>query len=183
MKPVFGKLKNAVAAFDAGDYQIAFRLFKPLAEQRVTEAQAGLAFFYFQGKGVPEDDAKADYLYRKAAERGHVEAQIELGDMYDEGKGIPEDDAKAVHWYRKAAEQGYARAQQQLGWSYLLGKGVPEDNLQAYAWMSIAAAQGSESAMNSRGTIKGSMTPAQIAEAQKLSSELWEKYVMPFQKD
>ena len=76
----------------------------------------------------------------------------------------------------------YARAQQKLGWSYLLGKGVPEDNLQAYAWMSIAAAQGSESAMNSGGTIKGSMTPAQIAEAQNLSSEFWEKYVVPFQK-
>jgi len=132
MKPVFGKLEDAVAAFDAGDYQKAFRLFKPLAEQEVTEAQAGLAFVYFQSKGVPEDDAKA------------------------------------VHWYRKASEQGYARAQQKLGWSYLLGKGVPEDNLQAYAWMSIAAAQGSESAMNSRGTIKGSMTPAQIAEAQNL---------------
>jgi len=27
------------------------------------------------------------------------------------------------------------------------------------------------------------MTIAQIAEAQKLSSELWEKYVVPFQKD
>jgi len=27
------------------------------------------------------------------------------------------------------------------------------------------------------------MTPAQIAEAQKLSSDLWEKYVVPFQKD
>jgi hypothetical protein len=27
------------------------------------------------------------------------------------------------------------------------------------------------------------MTPTQIAEAQKLSSELWEKYVVPFQKE
>jgi hypothetical protein len=26
------------------------------------------------------------------------------------------------------------------------------------------------------------MTPAQIAEGQKLSSELWEKYVVPFQE-
>ena len=27
------------------------------------------------------------------------------------------------------------------------------------------------------------MTPAQIAEAQKLSRELWDKYVAPFQKE
>ena len=74
MKPVYGKLEDAVAAFDAGDYQIAFRLFKPLAEQRVTEAQAGLAFFYFQGKGVPEDDAKAVHWYRKASEQGYARA-------------------------------------------------------------------------------------------------------------
>jgi hypothetical protein len=31
-------------------------------------------------------------------------------------------------------------------------------------------------------TAAKSMTPTQIAEAQKLSLELWEKYVVPFQK-
>ena len=31
--------------------------------------------------------------------------------------------------------------------------------------------------------VSNRMTPAQIAEAQKLSRELWEKYSVPFQMD
>ena len=37
-------------------------------------------------------------------------------------------------------------------------------------------------AKNKKNVAKA-MTPAQIAEAQKLSRELWEKYVVPFRKE
>ena len=74
-------------------------------------------------------------------------------------------------------------AQSNLGIIYANGEGVPEDHVRAYAWCSIAATQGHKKAKNNKRIIKGWMTPAQIAEAQKLSSELWEKYVVPFQKD
>ena len=60
---------------------------------------------------------------------------------------------------------------------------MPENNVKAYAWWSIAAARGHKSAKGNKGIIKEQMTPAQIAKAQKLSSEYWEKYVVPFQKD
>ena len=138
---------DAVAAYDAGDYQKAFRLFKPLAEQ------------------------------------GDTWSQSNLGLMYANGEGVPKDDAKAAHWTRKAAEQGYVIAQSNLGIIYATGEGVPENNVKAYAWCSIAATQGHKKAKNNKRIIKKRMTPAQIAEAQKLSSELWEKYVVPFQKD
>jgi len=78
---------------------------------------------------------------------------------------------------------GYARAQSSLGNMYYQGEGVLEDYVQAYAWWSIAATQGRKSAKNNKAITKEEMTPAQIAEAQKLSSEYWEKYVVPFQKD
>ena len=55
--------------------------------------------------------------------------------------------------------------------------------MRPYAWVSSAAAQGNEDAKNDISIIREQMTIAQIAEAQKLSSELWEKYVVPFQKD
>ena len=54
--------------------------------------------------------------------------------------------------------------------------------MQAFAWTSITATQGRDSVKENKVIIKGLMTPAQIAEAQKLSSEYWEKYVVPFQK-
>ena len=66
---------------------------------------------------------------------------------------------------------------------YASGQGVPENYVQAYAWWSIAVAQGVILAKEGKAIVKGLMTPNQIAEAQKLSSEYWEKYVVPFQKD
>jgi len=42
--------------------------------------------------------------------------------------------------------------------------------------------RGNKDAKKYKGIIKKQMTRAQIAKAQELSSELWEKYVMPFQK-
>ena len=88
----------AGAAYNAGDYQKAYRLFKPLAEQGFAPAQHNLGVMYDEGNGVPEDDARAVHWYRKAAEQGDAEALYNLGWMYDNGEGVPEDNAKAVHW-------------------------------------------------------------------------------------
>jgi TPR repeat protein len=96
---------------------------------------------------------------------------------------VLKDNAKAARWYRKAAQQGLAKGQFILGLMYATDQGVLKDNVQAYAWLNIAATQGHEKGKNSRDMLKGTMTPNQIAEAQKLSSELWDKYVVPFQKD
>ena len=129
---------------------------------------------YDNGEGVPEDDAEAMRWLRKAEEQGNVRAQLYLGLMYDNGEGVPEDDAEAVRWYRKAAEQGNARAQLHLGVMYHNGYGVPEDDVQAYAWFSIATAQGDDDAKIMKDVLADiSMTKAQIAEAQKLSSKYW----------
>ena len=58
-----------------------------------------------------------------------------------------------------------------------------EDYVQAYAWTSIARAQGHKGAEKLISLIEDIIIPALIAETQKLSSELWGKYVVPFQKD
>ena len=80
-----------------------------------------------------------------------------------------------MRWYRKAAEQGDAAAQFNLGVMYANGEGVPEDYVKAYAWMNLAAAQGQKDAVKSKDRLRPKMTSAQVAEAQKLSVELWER--------
>ena len=175
--------EDGVDAYKAGDYQKAFRLWEPLAKRGHAKAQSNLGVMYSNGKGVTKDDAKAVYWYRKAAQHGDAAAQYSLGSMYNEGKSVPEDDAKAVRWYRRAAEQGYEKAQHNLGWSYATGRGVPKNKVKAYAWWRISAKQGRKIAKRNKGIVEKKMTPAQIAEAQKLSSELWKRYVVPFQKD
>ena len=90
--------------------------------------------------------------------------------MYAMGTGVPENDAEAFKWFLKAAEQGHTMAQYNLGWIYTNGKGdVPVNNVRAYMWWSLTFAQ------NSLDSIKEKMTPAQIAKAQALASEMWKK--------
>ena len=48
--------------------------------------------------------------------------------------------------------------------------------------LSIVAARGEAKGKKFKEIVTKRMAPAQIAEGQKLSRELWEKYVVPFQK-
>jgi hypothetical protein len=126
----------------------------------------------------------ADYVenLKQRAEQGDADEQLRLGFYYEYGvAGFPKDAAKTVHWYTKAAKQRFALAQFELGLKYNYGKGVPENYVRAYAWYSIAAAQRDPTAPIIKEITANRMTPAQIAEGQKLSRELWEKYVLPFQ--
>ena len=90
------------------DYQTAFKLWLPLAEQGDADAQYNLGLMYDNGRGVKQDDFEAVKWYRKAAEQGYADAQFNLGNMYANGRGVKQDDFEAVKWYRQAAEQGYA---------------------------------------------------------------------------
>jgi uncharacterized protein len=166
-----GPFEDATAAYEKGDYATALRLVRPLAEQGDAMAQVQLGVMYNIGQGVPRDYATAVSWYRKAAEQGDAKAQFYLGLIYERGEGVPRDYAAAVNWYRKAAEQGYADAQAQLGFVYGLGQGVPRDYVTAHKWLNLAAVGGREDAANTRDSIAAKMTPAQIAEAQKLARE------------
>ncbi len=125
--------------------------------------------------GVEADD-RGDYAtilkkVRPLAEQGDADAQFVLGTMYLRGRGVPQDYNEAVRWYRLAAAQGFTMAQYNLGVSYAKGRGVPEDYVQAHMWFSLAAAQGHELARTARGILAKKVTPAQLAEAQRLARE------------
>ena len=112
----------------------------------------------------------------KVADQGDASAQSALGYMYREGLGVPEDHAEAVRLYRLAAEQGHAYSQSALGMMYAEGDGVPEDIVLAYMFYNLAEAQGQENAQVNKGVIEQRMTRAQIAEAQRLSTEWLEAH-------
>ncbi len=91
--------------------------------------------------------------------------------MYAQGRGVPQDYQEAARWNRKAAEQGLAIAQGQLGVMYALSQGVPNDYVLAHLWLNLAEAKGVKEAVKMRDTIEKNMTPAQLAEAQRLVRE------------
>jgi len=109
--------------------------------------------------------------FNPLAEQGDKLSQFVLGTIYDKGLGVPQDYKTAVKWYRLSAEQGDANAQQNLGDMYEEGKGVIKDNIYAHMWANISASNGDEDAVRLRDFVEESMTPAEIAEAQKLARE------------
>ena len=54
---------------------------------------------------------------------------------------------------------------------YGKGRGVPEDYVLAHMWANLAAAQGNENGIEVRDLLEEEMTPAQLAEAQRLARE------------
>jgi S1-C subfamily serine protease len=140
-----------------------------LAQDYTEEAQANYAVGLLFSQD--QDYQEAFKWFTKAAEQGHAGAQLILGVMYYNGKGVPQDYKEAVRWFTRSAEQGNAEAQAYVSRMYYYGQGVPEDYVQAYKWCNLAAARGFESAKEARDMLRKGMSPAQIAEAQRLSRE------------
>jgi len=173
-----GPLRDAEADYERGDYATALRLFRTLAAGGKANAQSNLAFMYHMGKGVPQDHAEAVRWYRRSAEQGDADAQYNLGVMYSDGVGAPPDYLEARKWYRKAADRGDPLAQYKLGVMTASGQGAPVNDVEAYLWFDLAASRGPASdaaararALAGRDAVAGRMTPAQIAEAQKLAGD------------
>jgi len=169
-----GQLEDAEAAFERSDFKKALTIFRPLAEQGNAHAQYRLGDLYAVGLSVRKDDVEAVNWYCKAAKQSHPRAQYTLSAMYDFGRGIPVDHGKATAWLRRAAEQGDADAQFTLGSRYQLGNDSPRSDVHAHMWLSLAAAAYHhkieiESAERKREQIEKMMTPAQLAEAQRLA--------------
>ncbi len=122
------------------------------------------------------DYATALKEWRPLAEQGDADAQFNLGVMYDNGRGVTQDYAEVVKWYRRAAQQDLGEAQTNLGVMYQNGRGVTQDYVQAHMWYNLAVSrlspgEGRDMATRNRDKAAKRMTPAQVAEAQRLARE------------
>ncbi len=172
--PARAGIDEGLAAYERGDYATALQEWAPLANQGDAEAQYFLGHMYAEGQGVPRQYGKAAVWFRQAAEQGNGYGQFALGYLYDKGTGVAQDDAEAARWYRKSAEQGITVAQNNLGSMYEHGRGVPQDYVRAYLWYDLSVSLPSANrskAVRNLDEIARKMTPAEIAEAQRLALE------------
>ena len=126
---------------------------------------------YENGKGVSKDYETAVKWYKLAAEQGSPNAQYNLGLMYHNGKGVTQNDKTAARWYKLSARQGLPLAQGNLGGHYAFGTGISKNFVEAYKWGTIADTNGNKNGAKVKEFVAKQMTPAQIAEAQKLARE------------
>jgi TPR repeat protein len=116
------------------------------AEAGDAQAQFEFGRAYEDGKGLPQDDAKAVEWFRKSAEQGNAQAENSLGVMYALGRGITRDREEAVRWYKKAAKQGSAEGLYNVAISYYNGEGVDASMSKACTWMMAAQRKGDKQA-------------------------------------
>jgi TPR repeat protein len=174
MKTFFSLLLLMFLAWPAASHAAdtpSFAETRAKAEQGDAVAQYNLGQMYYKGQGVTRNYAEAAKWFRKAAEQGLAEAQYNLGVMYREGEGVTRDYAEAAKLTRKAAEQEIAVAQYSLGLMYAKGQGVTRDYETAYIWLARAAAQGDENASKTLNIVEKTLTPEQLARAQKAASQ------------
>jgi uncharacterized protein len=136
-----------------------------VAVPALADFAAGLAAYQ---KG---DYATAMKEWRPLADEGDAPTQYNIGLMYVDGHGVAQDYAEAAKWFRRAAEQDYTQAQHNLGAMYGAGQGVKRDYVQAYKWLNLCAGKGNAGCISQRDQIAKKLKPAQVAQAQKLSTD------------
>ncbi len=131
-------LNDARLAYEAGEYEEAFTLLRPLAQMGNVDASFLLGHMYEIGQGVKKDRLQAEAFYQRSVDGGHVEAKKRLTSLLN---SVTLSDSIVVAWYLAEAQAGDAEAQYQLGYSYEIGNGVKSDDQVAIKWYRRASAQ------------------------------------------
>src|SRR5450631_1230386 len=147
------EMSAALAAAQAGDYQVALELWEPLARTGNVRAQNNIGACFAEGLGVERNLEHAAKWLTSAADGGDPVAQRNLAALYFKGEGVAPDQLRAAALYRSAAEQGDALAQDMLSWMLLEGETIERDVAGARRFALAAAAQGVAAAMTRMGML------------------------------
>ena len=142
---VQGNVKEALEAYQRGDFADAIKRFSAEAGRGDKDAQFALGRIYEEGSGVAASRPMAEEFYRKAAEQGHTNAQANLAVILLNTQRAEE----GINWLRKAAKGGATRAMVLLGNLSLTGTGLTKNTADAKTWLQQAADLGDPEAFES----------------------------------
>jgi uncharacterized protein len=135
--------QNGMEAYEAGDYGVALREFRLLAEQGDGMAQFRLGNMYRYGQGVAQDNTQGWEWMCKAAKQGDGEVHARLSAMYGlDLYGVVLNYKKAAAWWYKSARQGNVEAQYNIGNMHYKGQGMAQNHTKSSEWWQKAAEQG-----------------------------------------
>jgi len=109
-----------------------------------SQAQARLAYAFWSGKGVPQNNEEAVKWAKLSADQNNALGQCVYAGCLDLGTGVPRNSALALEFWRKAADAGEGWAYEKLGEKYLNGEGgVNKDVVMAVHYLRLSVAKGS----------------------------------------
>jgi TPR repeat protein len=153
------KFDRGAAAFDAGDYVTAYKVFSKLARHGDLAAMRNVALMQRKGLGTDKDPDAAQDLYLYVANAGMPTAQYDLAEMLLNGEAGDPDPKGALRWLLLAAEAQHPLAQYELGKMYEAGTVVPQDLAKAQTLYEAAAARGVWDATVRLAALKGEPPP------------------------
>ena len=136
-----------VAAYDAGDYATAYKLWASIDLDDVA-AMRNVGLMLRTGKGVPKDPKAAEDILERAAEAGLPTAQADLADMLLKGEAGPPDPGRALPLLQAAAAANHPVAQYELAQLYEAGTLVPRNVDVARNLYAAAAGHGMKEAQD-----------------------------------
>ncbi len=169
---------KALSDFERGYYRLSLRAWTVLANRGDAEGQYFLGQLYAQGRGAPQDFAKAALWFGESASQGYSHSQFALGYLSETGRGVSKDQSSALKWYGLAADQSLAMAHNNVGLMYEEGRGVRQDYAQAYMRYSLAISLSNlnpGTAIQNLNSLTEKMTSTQIAQAERLAREWQQK--------
>lgn len=123
------------AAYRAGEYKAAAKLYKKGAEQGDSVAAYKLAELHLYWKEYTE----AIVWYKKSIELGKEDEYGKIINAYGIGEaylGLA-DYEKAKTWYEKSASKGHHYSMYQLGGVYSVKRTSPEDDITGLMWIDV----------------------------------------------
>ena len=105
----FGAYRLGMQAMQSGQYDQAFKYWKPLADNGHVDSQFQIAQLLEHGRGVDKDFDQALAWYERAAQKGQGEAQYRLG-MYYMNESPEPNEALGFYWIQSAADNDSAEA-------------------------------------------------------------------------
>lgn len=159
-------------------------------------SESKLAYMYFDGDGVPQDNAIAVFWFEKSLKKLENENSelkkyvrlITLNNIGAASQGLM-NFVDAFRYYKEAAMLGLAQSQWNLAKLYSDGHGILQDEKEAYAWVSVAIAQGLEHGdkQYQAETLKSNLTfrlalkdesGGKLKQAQELAQQSYKQYVL-----
>ncbi len=132
---------SGVAAYDAGDYPKAFKIWWDLRYEDIA-AMRNLGMMLRKGQGVEKNPRQAEDMLLRAAQAGLPTAQADLADMLLKGEAGPPDLAGALPLLQAAAAAHHPLAQFQLGQLYETGAPpLVQQNLEVARQLYASAAE------------------------------------------
>ena len=170
------KIEDIVKLFKTKDYEKALSSLNLLCNKNNIKAQYLYSQIFYAGNIIPQDFEKA-YFWSNIANLGGFKKSKKITNLLNE---ILEKDQKSKinndirEFLEKLAKQKNKLAILQLAkWYLKLSEEIDYTN--AYKWYNVAVAMGIKTATKKRDEMLSELSAEQIVDAQKLSTEIFNK--------